>query len=266
MLPDRKEWNEKLIRQLFYPFDADEICKLNIPSSDVDDQIAWHYEKSGVFSVRSAYKLAAAALSPMAQNPSSSSSEPNDRSIWDLIWKSKVPGKVRIFSWRVATNTLATKENKWKRTLELDNTCCICGNGTENEHHAVIRCTKSRALRRETLTDGSYGERLVAMAVDKWSPPELGMTKINTDTAFLAETGESAARIVGRDHQGLVLLSICRNLPRCQNAEEAEARAALVGLKAMAAHSNGQIVLELDNQVIANELNAPTLTRSLLSK
>lgn len=47
----------------------------------------------------------------------------------------------------MATNTLATKENKWKRTLELDATCNICGNGTENEHHAVIMCTKSRALR-----------------------------------------------------------------------------------------------------------------------
>lgn len=97
--------------------------------------------------MRSAYKLAASSLPQLAHNPSSSSSDPNDRSIWDLIWKSKVPGKVRIFGWRVATNTLATKENKWKRTLELDNTCSICGNCTENEHHAVIMCTKSRALR-----------------------------------------------------------------------------------------------------------------------
>ena len=58
-----------------------------------------------------------------------------------------MPGKVRIFAWRVATNTLATIENKHKRTLELDAICRICGNGRENEFHAVVMCTKSRGLR-----------------------------------------------------------------------------------------------------------------------
>ena len=109
--------------------------------------MAWHHEKNGEFSVRSAYKLAVMSLPQLARNALSSARDPNDRSIWDLIWKSKVPGKVRIFGWRMATNTLATKENKWKTTLELDATCSICGNGIENEHHAVVMCTRSRALR-----------------------------------------------------------------------------------------------------------------------
>ena len=103
-------------------------------------------EKSGVFSVKSAYKLAE-NLARSSNIPSSSSREPTDRSIWDLIWKTKVPGKVRIFSWRVATNTLATIEIKHKRTLELDAICRICGNGRENEFHTVVMCTKSKALR-----------------------------------------------------------------------------------------------------------------------
>ena len=136
MRHDRKEWKVELIRQIFHDFDVDKICKIHIPSSGTEDCIAWHHEKNGIFSVRSAYKLAASSLHHDQSNPSSSSREAGDRSIWDLIWKAKVPGKVRIFSWRVATNTLATKENKWKRTIELYNTCCICGNGVENEHHA----------------------------------------------------------------------------------------------------------------------------------
>ncbi|VAH78253.1 hypothetical protein VPH35_052476 [Triticum aestivum] len=44
---------------------------------------------------------------------------------------------------------MATKKNKWKRTLEVGSTCNICGNGEEDEFHAVISCTKSRALRHE---------------------------------------------------------------------------------------------------------------------
>ena len=98
MLPDRKEWNEDLIRQIFYPFDADVICKIPIPNSDAEDRLAWHYENNGVFSVKSAYKLAA-NLAQSGHAPSSSARGANDRSIWDLIWKSNVAGKVRIFGW-----------------------------------------------------------------------------------------------------------------------------------------------------------------------
>lgn len=83
-------------------------------------------------------------------DPSSSSKEPQDRSIWDLIWKANVPPKVRIFRWRVATNTLATKLNKCKQTIELDAICNIYGNGVEDEFHAVVECTKIRALRHAT--------------------------------------------------------------------------------------------------------------------
>lgn len=147
ILPDQKAWNEDLVRQIFFPFDADEICKLPIPSSEVEDRIAWHFEKNGIFSVRSAYKLAASTLSQANTVSSSSSRDANDRSIWDLIWKAKVPGKVRIFGWRIATNTLATKRNKWRRTIETEAVCNICGNGEEDEYHVVVSCTKSRALR-----------------------------------------------------------------------------------------------------------------------
>lgn len=113
------------------------------------DQIAWHYEKNGIFSVRSAYKLAASSQGQVSLKPSSSSSQAHDRSIWDIIWKAKVPPKVRIFGWRIATNSLATKKNKFRWTLELDATCNICGCSDEDEFHDVVECTKSRALRAE---------------------------------------------------------------------------------------------------------------------
>lgn len=35
-----KEWDEPLIHQLFHKYDADEICKIKIPRSEVDDCVA----------------------------------------------------------------------------------------------------------------------------------------------------------------------------------------------------------------------------------
>jgi hypothetical protein len=97
MLADGSGWNSDLVNQLFYPFDAEEICNIKLPRAGGRDVLAWHYEKSGVFSVRSAYRLAV-SIQNLARAPASSSAnEGDDRSIWDIIWKAKVPQKIKIF-------------------------------------------------------------------------------------------------------------------------------------------------------------------------
>jgi hypothetical protein len=47
------DWDEARIRQFFHSWDAEEILKIKLPVTKVQDLVAWHYEKSGVFSVRS---------------------------------------------------------------------------------------------------------------------------------------------------------------------------------------------------------------------
>jgi hypothetical protein len=54
-----------------------------------------------------------------------------------------------VFGWRAAKDNLATKRNKFRRTLEIDSVCPVCGNGTETSFHALVECTKARALRVE---------------------------------------------------------------------------------------------------------------------
>ena len=46
------------------------------------------------------------------------------RAIWKALWRYPTPPKVRIFGWQIATNSLATMENKHKRTLEKIG--CVC--------------------------------------------------------------------------------------------------------------------------------------------
>ena len=125
ILPDSREWNTDLIRQIFHSFDADEICKIRIPAREVEDCIAWHYEKTRVFTVKSAYKLADMLERNGTEGPSSSTSEPGDRSVWDVIWKAKIPERIKIFGWRVATQSLATKHNTHRRTIVPEDICDI---------------------------------------------------------------------------------------------------------------------------------------------
>jgi hypothetical protein len=42
-------WDMDLIKHIFYPIDADIIAKMKKPQGSVDDYVAWHYEKSGIY-------------------------------------------------------------------------------------------------------------------------------------------------------------------------------------------------------------------------
>jgi hypothetical protein len=147
-LPGTKTWNVEHLRQLFHEHDVEAIMGINVPEQDTEDRVAWHYESNGNFSVKSAYRLALSMKHQKRDLGSCSSSPDGNRSIWNLIWKSNVPPKIRIFGWRVATDSLATKRNKRRRSLELNDQCIICGNGEDDAHHAVVACTKAVALRQ----------------------------------------------------------------------------------------------------------------------
>jgi hypothetical protein len=45
------------LRTCFYNHDIEEIKKIRLSDRLDDDVVAWHYEKSGVFLVRSAYRI-----------------------------------------------------------------------------------------------------------------------------------------------------------------------------------------------------------------
>ncbi|EEC84864.1 hypothetical protein OsI_31997 [Oryza sativa Indica Group] len=120
-------WDVQKDNRVFLPCGAEEILRIQTSMRQDEDFLAWHPDKMGRFSVRSAYKL---AMSLANMDESSSSSDDKSRKMWDLIWKCEVPQKVKIFMWKAATNSLATMENKKRRKLEQSEICCICGTAT----------------------------------------------------------------------------------------------------------------------------------------
>ena len=124
-----RRWDEELVRHLFYPYDADEILRLWIQSNGEADFVAWHYEKSGLFSVRSAYKLALTLKDNKEDEGQSSEAVGTKRKIWNIIWKTNIPQKIRIFAWRVASNSLAVQVNRVAHHQAFVSTCSICRNG-----------------------------------------------------------------------------------------------------------------------------------------
>jgi hypothetical protein len=139
-------WNEELVRKVCYPREADWIVNLKLPIEKCSDFVSWHYERTRIFSVKSAYRLAYNLNHGIRWSPRGSTRPDNSRNTWKPIWNAKVPGKIKIFGWRAACDNLATKKNKFRRTLETYSTCSVCGRVEENSHHAIVDCSKPRVL------------------------------------------------------------------------------------------------------------------------
>lgn len=52
-----RQWRDDVIQTYFYDMDAQVIKNIPLCSSQQDDFWAWHYERSGTFSVKSAYRM-----------------------------------------------------------------------------------------------------------------------------------------------------------------------------------------------------------------
>lgn len=104
--------------------DVKEVLKIRLSDRAGDDWLAWHYEPTSIFSVRSAYKLAQKLQEIQSGNgqEGSSSAADGSRSLWQRIWQSPVPQKVRVFAWKLTTNSLATQQKRRSRKLTTQDT------------------------------------------------------------------------------------------------------------------------------------------------
>lgn len=75
------------------------------------DHLMWHYDSKGLFSVKSAYKVAIS----LHDNASSSSQSSLATSTRNKIWSASVPGKVKVCVWKACSNILPTHSNFEKK-------------------------------------------------------------------------------------------------------------------------------------------------------
>ena len=95
---ETRSWKEDVLERYFYQHDVEVIKKIKIPWRPSEDFVAWHHEKSGCFTVRSAYKLGV-SLKDIDSDLGSSSSRPDgSRPVWKKLWSLPIPHKVRIFA------------------------------------------------------------------------------------------------------------------------------------------------------------------------
>ena len=90
-IPGTNEWDAELIQELFLPDDVNSILSLPAGHSNTADRLVWNFEKNGLFSVRSGYRIAFSQLFGYDRHPVS----------WICFWSFHIPPKVKSFMWKL---------------------------------------------------------------------------------------------------------------------------------------------------------------------
>uniref|UniRef100_A0A803QSB3 RNase H type-1 domain-containing protein n=1 Tax=Cannabis sativa TaxID=3483 RepID=A0A803QSB3_CANSA len=129
---ERKAWDVEVINDIFNPHDSALILSIQMCDSRREDCWSWSKETSGIYSVRSAYKL--------LQRTNGDWPIAGVDSYWKKIWQLNVPAKVQHLLWRVIAGCLPTKIQLSNRHVHVDLTCPMCNLAPETASHVLFSC------------------------------------------------------------------------------------------------------------------------------
>ena len=121
--------------------DTAEILKISLPAEQAEDEVLWHYDKRGNYSVNSGYQL----VLRMKFSYSTSCPEASNQ-YWSALWSLELPEKLKIFMWRASNNLLPLAENLWKMKVVEKPTCKQCKISVETISHALLECKAVRKI------------------------------------------------------------------------------------------------------------------------
>ncbi|OEL23816.1 hypothetical protein BAE44_0015165, partial [Dichanthelium oligosanthes] len=133
----------------------------------MEDTLAWAFEKNGVYSVQSAYILLKDEEMREIRASSVPESSSNSGAWWKLLWKMKIPSKVRIFWWRAIHNFLPVKCELFRRHVAKESFCEECGHSQETVFHVAFECTA--ALRFWQCIREITGKKPPALHPSTWA-------------------------------------------------------------------------------------------------
>ena len=106
--------------------------------------MVWSENKSGKFTIRSAYRLA--QLDRGGEGRAECSNPTSVKRIWRGVWSMDLLNKVKHFAWKACKNILATKENLWKRKITRDGVCEGYKKEIESTGHLFWTCQKAKEV------------------------------------------------------------------------------------------------------------------------
>mgnify|MGYP004702503179 CR=1 FL=1 len=143
------QWDRELLRQEFEEQDWLQILRIPLSLGKVMDRFYWAGASSGVYSVKTGYKLIKDLKRKQCQHggPSEPSSSRMFKSQnWSFLWGLSMPNKLKHFIWKCLQGILPTNALVKGKCGKGDYVCKCCGNSSETLEHMLFLCCNARAI------------------------------------------------------------------------------------------------------------------------
>ncbi|KAH9697855.1 putative reverse transcriptase/RNA-dependent DNA polymerase [Citrus sinensis] len=267
LLKENGGWNEELIRTHFLPVDTAAILKILVPTVPLRDELLWHFNQSGVYSVKSGYQVAFRLRFP--DIPSCSESFDGYHSLVACKFPRKVWKLKPYFSWFTSSAhmpfscfakkgaEIMSKEefvlfvvvawSIWKSRNKA-----LHGNSREDCHQVFNRAVTLLESNKAGLPNQTLALQIVPNQLDTWHPPDPPWYKLNTDAAVDMEGGFARLGSIIRNYQGEVMATATSKKPCLGDVEIAEAYTILEGIKLAADVALSPLLVESDSKNVTN--------------
>lgn len=135
-----KEWDMEVIRDLFDDRDQLLICGIPLSPRHEEDTHFWSKERSGFYSVKSAFNLLQELKGNWVTNDNSG--------LWWNLWNLKIPPKVKKNLWRACNDFLPTKVALNRKRVPILTQCPTCNSTEESTLHCLVQCDFAQACSR----------------------------------------------------------------------------------------------------------------------
>ena len=135
-------WDVNLIQSIFWPVDVHRILQIPIGHGH-EDMVAWHHNRNGIFSVRSAYHTQ--WKYKFDHNAVEGGTGPS--SVWRQLWKLSIPSKIKIFAWKALHGCLQCFVTLANKHIPINGVNCPrCLSEAEDIKHALFSCNRAKEI------------------------------------------------------------------------------------------------------------------------
>lgn len=140
-------WDVELVRRNFLAPDAQAILNIPIRAGGGEDFLAWAFERSGEYTVKTAYRTLVTRDERRAlEEGTIAETSSSEKQLWTALWKLKVIPKVRVFWWRVLRGILPDYATMKYRHIRTTSLCDLCKATDEDLMHALVHCSHARSF------------------------------------------------------------------------------------------------------------------------
>uniref|UniRef100_A0A8I6XSL7 Reverse transcriptase zinc-binding domain-containing protein n=1 Tax=Hordeum vulgare subsp. vulgare TaxID=112509 RepID=A0A8I6XSL7_HORVV len=139
---ENRVWDEDLIRQLFWPIDAERILNIPLALGMMTYFVSWHPDRRGVFSVKSAYHEEWEFQHGRKLRRTSNYQTSGINPIWKTLWKLRIPVNVKIHAWRTLLGAIPCYGVLANRHIRTSSQCPLCISDCESIKHVMFQCPR----------------------------------------------------------------------------------------------------------------------------